>query len=120
MCVNFCDILILCILVLETIFTEFFILFFFLVNHAIQTAHFGLFFNQGQCCCAGSRVFVEEDIYDEFVEKSVASAKSRKLGNPFDSNTQQGPQVLYSIYICIKFKNYPLGKCSIKPFRKVH
>ncbi|KAG8184985.1 hypothetical protein JTE90_024520 [Oedothorax gibbosus] len=63
------------------------------MDHAIRTAHFGLFFNQGQCCCAGSRVFVEEDIYDEFVEKSVESAKSRKLGNPFDSHTEQGPQI---------------------------
>ena len=34
-----------------------------------------LFFNQGQCCCAGSRLFVEEKVYDEFVEKSVAKAK---------------------------------------------
>lgn len=63
------------------------------ITHAIQTAHFGLFFNQGQCCCAGTRVFVEEDIYDEFVAKSVESAKKRILGNPFDSKTQQGPQI---------------------------
>ncbi|GIY54820.1 aldehyde dehydrogenase, mitochondrial [Caerostris darwini] len=63
------------------------------LDHAIQTSHFGLFFNQGQCCCAGTRIFVEEDIYDKFVEKSVENAKSRKLGNPFESTTQQGPQI---------------------------
>ncbi|GFT87001.1 aldehyde dehydrogenase, mitochondrial [Nephila pilipes] len=63
------------------------------MDHAIQTAHFGLFFNQGQCCCAGSRVFVEEDIYDKFVEKSVEAAKKRVLGNPFDASTSQGPQI---------------------------
>jgi aldehyde dehydrogenase (NAD+) len=50
------------------------------------------FFNQGQCCCAGSRTYVEETCYDEFVEKSTARAKKRTVGNPFDKNTEQGPQ----------------------------
>ena len=59
----------------------------------MEQAHFALFFNQGQCCCAGSRTFVQEDIYAEFVERSVARAKSRVVGNPFDSRTEQGPQV---------------------------
>lgn len=63
------------------------------LDYAVETAHFGLFFNQGQCCCAGSRVFVEDSIYDEFVEKSVARAKKRAVGNPFDLNVEQGPQV---------------------------
>ncbi|GFR19244.1 aldehyde dehydrogenase, mitochondrial [Trichonephila clavata] len=63
------------------------------MDHAIRTAHFGLFFNQGQCCCAGSRVFVEEEIYDKFVERSVEAAKKRVLGNPFDPSTTQGPQI---------------------------
>ena len=39
------------------------------MDEAIEGAHFALFFNQGQCCCAGSRLFVEEKCYDEFVEK---------------------------------------------------
>lgn len=60
---------------------------------ALEGAHFGLFFNQGQCCCAGSRVFVEEKCYDEFVAKSVERAKQRVVGDPFNTNTQQGPQV---------------------------
>ena len=63
------------------------------MDQAIEGAHFALFFNQGQCCCAGSRLFVEEKCYDEFVEKSVARAKKRTVGNPFDKNTEQGPQV---------------------------
>ena len=63
------------------------------MDEAIEGAHFALFFNQGQCCCAGSRLFVEEKAYDEFVEKSVARAKARTVGNPFDSKTEQGPQV---------------------------
>jgi aldehyde dehydrogenase (NAD+) len=63
------------------------------LEKAIEGSHFALFFNQGQCCCAGSRTFVEEKCYDEFVEKSVARAKKRTVGNPFDKNTEQGPQV---------------------------
>lgn len=63
------------------------------MDEAIQGAHNALFFNQGQCCNAGSRLFVEEKCYDEFVAKSVERAKQRVVGNPFDSNTQQGPQV---------------------------
>ena len=63
------------------------------MDKAVEGSHFALFFNQGQCCCAGSRTFVEDKAYDEFVEKSVARAKKRTVGNPFDKNTEQGPQV---------------------------
>lgn len=63
------------------------------VDWAVDQAHFALFFNQGQCCCAGSRTYVQEDIYHEFVERSVEKAKSRVVGNPFDFKTEQGPQV---------------------------
>jgi len=63
------------------------------MDQAIEGAHFALFFNQGQCCCAGSRLFVEDKCYDEFVEKSVARAKARKVGDPFEASTEQGPQV---------------------------
>src|SRR6195256_1033482 len=63
------------------------------LDEAVEGAHFGLFFNHGQCCCAGSRVFVEEKIYDQFVEKSSARAKKRTVGDPFDPKTEQGPQV---------------------------
>lgn len=47
----------------------------------------------GQCCCAGSRTFVEDSIYDEFVERSAERAKKRVVGNPFDLSTEQGPQI---------------------------
>jgi aldehyde dehydrogenase (NAD+) len=63
------------------------------LDAAVEGAYFGLFFNQGQCCCAGTRLFVEEKIHDEFVEKLVKKAKGRKLGDPFDADTEQGPQV---------------------------
>jgi len=60
---------------------------------AVEKSHFGLFFNQGQCCCAGSRIFVEESIYDEFVKRSVARAKKRTVGSPWQQGVEQGPQV---------------------------
>ena len=63
------------------------------LDKAVEGAYFGLFFNQGQCCCAGSRLFVEEKIYDEFVARITAKAKARKVGDPFDRSTEQGPQV---------------------------
>lgn len=63
------------------------------IDAAIQAAHEAIFFNQGQCCSAGSRLFVEAKIYDQFVNRSVEAARQRTVGDPFDPNTQQGPQV---------------------------
>lgn len=65
----------------------------FSVDEAVQIAHDGLFMNHGQCCCAGSRTYVQEGIYDEFVKRSTELARKRKVGNPFDATTQQGPQI---------------------------
>lgn len=63
------------------------------LKHAVEMSHFGLFFNMGQCCCAGSRTFIEDRLYDEFVERSVERANKRVVGNPFDLTTEHGPQV---------------------------
>jgi aldehyde dehydrogenase (NAD+) len=63
------------------------------LESAVEGAHFGLYFNQGQCCCAGSRLFVEEKIHDEFVDRLKAKNADRKLGDPFDPATEQGPQI---------------------------
>jgi aldehyde dehydrogenase (NAD+) len=63
------------------------------MEQAVEGSHFALFFNQGQCCCAGSRVFVEDKIYDEFVQRSTDRAKRRTVGDPLDRSTEQGPQV---------------------------
>lgn len=63
------------------------------VEDAVEQSHFALFFNQGQCCCAGSRTYVQEDVYEEFLERSVERAKRRLVGDPFDLKTEQGPQV---------------------------
>ena len=63
------------------------------LDAAVDGAHFGLYFNQGQCCCAGSRLFVEEKVYDEVVDRMPRRTNRRKVGDPFDPETQQGPQV---------------------------
>ncbi|OYP37741.1 aldehyde dehydrogenase family protein [Rhodopirellula sp. MGV] len=63
------------------------------MDAAVQGAYIGLFLNQGQCCCAGSRVFVEKSCHDEFIEKLTALTLKRKVGDPFASDTDQGPQV---------------------------
>src|SRR5438094_1794227 len=63
------------------------------LDAAVEGSYFGLFFNQGQCCCAGSRLFVEEKVHDQFLEKVVKKAKARKVGDPFAADTEQGPQV---------------------------
>lgn len=63
------------------------------LDSAAEGAHFGLFFNQGQCCCAGSRVYVQEGIYNEFCDRMVEKNRRRRIGDPFDPKTQQGPQV---------------------------
>jgi aldehyde dehydrogenase (NAD+) len=63
------------------------------LDRAADGTHFGLFFNQGQCCCAGSRVFVEKRIHAEFVDRLVERASKRRLGHPLSEDTEQGPQV---------------------------
>uniref|UniRef100_A0A8C4W165 retinal dehydrogenase n=1 Tax=Gopherus evgoodei TaxID=1825980 RepID=A0A8C4W165_9SAUR len=63
------------------------------LDYAVEQAHQGVFFNQGQCCTAGSRIYVEESIYEEFVRRSVERAKRRIVGSPFDPTTEQGPQI---------------------------
>merc|ERR1719348_428960 len=63
------------------------------LEHAVATAHFALFFNQGQCCCAGSRLMVLEGIYDDFVRLATERAKKRTVGDPFCKENEQGPQV---------------------------
>jgi len=63
------------------------------IENAISWVNFGIFFNHGQCCCAGSRVYVQEGIYDKFVEQFKARAQKNVVGDPFGKDTFQGPQV---------------------------
>ena len=60
---------------------------------AIDGLQLGILFNQGQVCCAGSRVFVQEGIYDKFVEAAVKAFNNVTVGDPLDPNTQMGAQV---------------------------
>lgn len=60
---------------------------------AIDGLAMGILFNQGQVCCAGSRVFVQEGIYDEFVKRAVEKFSQIKVGLPWEEDTQIGAQV---------------------------
>ncbi|KAK5660715.1 hypothetical protein OQA88_12080 [Cercophora sp. LCS_1] len=63
------------------------------IEQAISWVNFGIYYNHGQCCCAGTRIYVQEDIYDKFVEAFKARAQANKVGDPFAQDTFQGPQV---------------------------
>jgi aldehyde dehydrogenase (NAD+) len=63
------------------------------MDKAVAGAFHAIYFHGGQCCTAGSRLFVEEKIRDEFVKRLADKAKGRKLGDPLDPSTEQGPQV---------------------------
>ncbi len=60
---------------------------------AMDGLQLGILFNQGQVCCAGSRVFVQEDIYDKFVEEAVKRFNKVRVGMPWDPETQMGSQI---------------------------
>ena len=63
------------------------------LKQAAAASFVGLFLNQGQACCAGTRILVEEPVYDEMVDTLVGMAESRKVGDPFEADTEQGPQI---------------------------
>ena len=80
------------------------------IDQAIKWANFGIFYNNGQCCklnsntpsllitnsvtgCAGSRIYVQEGVYDEFLKRFKEHMKKNVVGDPFNENTFQGPQV---------------------------
>jgi len=63
------------------------------IDLALENVHNGLFWNKGEACAAGTRIFVQDNIYDEFVERATEKAKAWRVGNPFASTTDQGAQV---------------------------
>ena len=63
------------------------------LDKAIDGALLGILFNQGQVCCAGSRLYVQEGIYDEFVAKAKEKFAAVKVGDPLDPETQMGSQI---------------------------
>ncbi|MSP10699.1 MAG: aldehyde dehydrogenase [Pelagibacteraceae bacterium] len=60
-------------------------------ENALNGITAGIFAASGQSCIAGSRLYIQSKIYDEFLDKLVAKAKKIKLGSPMDSETQMGP-----------------------------
>jgi len=63
------------------------------MEQAVNGAMMGIFFNQGQVCCAGSRIFLHEDVKEEFLGRFSEKAAKIKVGDPMDAATQMGPQV---------------------------
>jgi aldehyde dehydrogenase (NAD+) len=63
------------------------------LQQAVDGAFHAIYFHGGQCCTAGSRLFVEDKVRSEFVQRLADKAKQRKVGDPLDTATEQGPQV---------------------------
>ncbi|KAL7020061.1 hypothetical protein ACKWTF_011368 [Chironomus riparius] len=63
------------------------------LDDAVEAAHNGIFSNAGQNCCAASKTYVQEGIYEKFVLKAVEMARNRKVGSGFEKDIQQGPQI---------------------------
>lgn len=63
------------------------------IKNAVNTSAFGIYFAQGQVCAAGSRLFVQDSIYDDFMDAFLKKSQSIKVGNPLDMATDMGPQV---------------------------
>jgi aldehyde dehydrogenase (NAD+) len=63
------------------------------IEQAVRVMMLAMFYNTGECCTAGTRLFVHEDIYEEFMDAFVESAESIQLGDPLDSDTRLGPKV---------------------------
>ncbi|MFJ7362653.1 aldehyde dehydrogenase family protein [Peribacillus frigoritolerans] len=63
------------------------------LEDAVNGAMFGIYFAQGQVCASGSRLFVQESIYDKFMDRFASKVQSIRVGNPLEATTQMGPQV---------------------------
>ncbi|WP_066567653.1 aldehyde dehydrogenase family protein [Snodgrassella sp. CFCC 13594] len=63
------------------------------IDKAVEGTALGILFNQGQVCCAGSRLLVQRSIYDKFLAKVKEEFEKVKVGDPLDPTTQMGAQV---------------------------
>jgi aldehyde dehydrogenase (NAD+) len=63
------------------------------VTEAVKGALMGVFFNQGEVCCAGTRLFIEEQLHDEFADAVAKAAGTMKQGHGLEAGTQVGPLV---------------------------
>ncbi|KAJ5907911.1 hypothetical protein N7495_000593 [Penicillium taxi] len=96
------------------------------LEQAVEWAHIGIMYNQGQICTATSRILVQDEIYDRFIKAFKAQIKNvSKVGDPFDESTFQGPQVTQAQYERI-MSYVDVGKaekatleCGGKPFKGV-
>lgn len=61
------------------------------LEQAVEETHLACFYNMGEFCAAGSRTFVHESLYDEFVERAAARTAAVRVGDPFDARTEMGP-----------------------------
>jgi acyl-CoA reductase-like NAD-dependent aldehyde dehydrogenase len=68
-------------------------IYFISVDDVVEWAERAVFYNCGQMCTAGSRTYVHEDIYEQFVKKAKARAQAKVIGDPFDPKSEYGPQV---------------------------
>jgi len=65
---------------------------------AVDGTLFGVFFHQGQMCESGTRLYVHDDVYDEFVDRLVATARTLKVGDASDFDSQVGPVITRAQY----------------------
>lgn len=63
------------------------------ISMAVDGAIYAIFYHQGQCCEAGTRLFLPKKVYDDFMEKLIAKTKKMKLGDPNDQSTDLGPVI---------------------------
>ncbi|MFQ3283713.1 MAG: aldehyde dehydrogenase (NAD+) [Natronomonas sp.] len=66
------------------------------IGTAVDVATEAMFFNCGECCCAGTRLFVHEDVYDRFTSAFVAAAESLTIGDPLSESTDLGPEITHT------------------------
>ena len=63
------------------------------IDAAVQSAFSGIFANKGEVCSSGSRLLVHQKIHDRFLDRLVERAKTMKIGNPLDSESEMGSQI---------------------------
>jgi acyl-CoA reductase-like NAD-dependent aldehyde dehydrogenase len=63
------------------------------MQQAVFNSMLGIFMTQGQVCCAGSRIFVQQGVYDQFTDQLAQMAQTLTMGNPLDPQTRMGPVV---------------------------
>src|SRR5712672_123827 len=68
--------------------------------------------NHGQTCCAGSRIYVQSGIYEEFLKRFTEEAQKLKLGDPFVADTYQGPQIS-KVHFDVRFSSFNISMLVI-------